>query len=290
MTVFAPTGPVQVTAEVAAVRSAGAYLRLVLSAPDVAPRVRPGHFIAIAVGGPVTSMLLRRSFSVYRADETGRTGAVEVVFAVHGKGTEWMAALQPGDPLDVVGPLGRPFALPRQPVSSVLVGGGYGSAPLFGLADRLRERGCRVHMVLGAATDARLFGVPDAERASDTLAVTTEDGSRGHRGRVSDVLPRIIADTGSDVVYACGPMGMLAAVAQLAEVAGIHSQCAVEESMACGIGVCMTCVLPVIGPDGLTRMVRSCVEGPVFRGEQVRWSDVGSVPSDAVGAPIVGGH
>lgn len=285
------SGPRQVQAEVVTVRRAGVYLRLVLLAPDIAPAVRPGHFVALAVGGPVSSMLLRRSFSVYRADEAGgRGGTVEIIFAVNGKGTEWMAGLRAGDPIDVVGPLGRPFALPREPVSCILVGGGYGSAPLFGLADRLRERGCGVHMILGAATDERLFGLLEAKRASETLEVTTDDGSRGHRGRVSDVLPKMLGDTGSEVVYACGPMGMLAAVAASARDAGVHSQCAVEESMACGIGVCMTCVLPVIGTDGLTRMVRSCVEGPVFRGEQVRWADVGTVPADAVGAPRVGAH
>jgi dihydroorotate dehydrogenase electron transfer subunit len=80
-------------------------------------------------------------------------------------------------------------------------------------------------------------------------------------------------------------MGMLQAVATVAQIYGIPSQCAVEESMACGIGVCMTCVLPVVGDDGVTRMVRSCVEGPVFAGDRVRWNDVGTVPADALGAP-----
>ena len=85
-------------------------------------------------------------------------------------------------------------------------------------------------------------------------------------------------------------MGMLAAVARIASAHGAHSQCAVEETMACGIGVCMTCVLPVVGADGVTRMARSCVDGPVFRGDTVRWADVGTVPADALGAPVVGGH
>jgi dihydroorotate dehydrogenase electron transfer subunit len=85
-------------------------------------------------------------------------------------------------------------------------------------------------------------------------------------------------------------MGMLAAVAEEANRTGARSQCAVEEAMACGIGVCMTCVLPVIGADGVTRMVRSCVDGPVFFGDRVRWSDVGTVPADTWGAPLGGGH
>ena len=84
---------------------------------------------------------------------------------------------------------------------------------------------------------------------------------------------------------------MLAAVSEIAASRGAYSQCAVEESMACGIGVCMSCVLPVMGDDGVTRMVRSCVEGPVFRGERVRWDEIGTIPPDTLGAPSpVGGH
>ena len=120
--------------------------------------------------------------------------------------------------------------------------------------------------------------------------MTTDDGTSGVRGRVTDVLPNIIKQNGSQAVYACGPMPMLHAVAQVAQENGAFSQCAVEESMACGIGVCMTCVLPVVGDDGVTRMVRSCVEGPVFRGDRVRWNDVHTIPSDAFGAPRPGGH
>jgi dihydroorotate dehydrogenase electron transfer subunit len=98
----------------------------------------------------------------------------------------------------------------------------------------------------------------------------------------------LLTDTGAAVVYACGPMGMLRAVSALAAEHGVWSQCAVEESMACGVGVCMTCVLPVRDDDGLVRMVRSCVEGPVFRGDRVLWDAVGTVPAGTVGAPQVG--
>lgn len=280
------SGPVQTDAEVVAVRRAGAYHRLVLLAPTIAGSVRPGHFVALAVGGPVSSMLLRRAFSVHRADERGRSGGtVEVVLAVHGPGTAWLVGRRPGDRVDVIGPLGKPFALPREPVACVLVGGGYGAAPLASLAEGLRARGCAVHTVLGAATADRLFGVLEAKRISDSLEVTTDDGSTGRTGIVSDVLPDVLTRTGSEVVYACGPMGMLAAVARIAASHGAYSQCAVEETMACGIGVCMTCVLPVVGADGRTRMVRSCVDGPVFRGDAVRWADLGTVPPDALGAP-----
>ncbi len=217
-------------------------------------------------------------------------GTVEVVLAVHGAGTAWLAAQHPHTPVDVVGPLGRPFSLPRDSVSATLVGGGYGSAPLFGLADALRGRGCRVDFVLGAASEDRLFGVLDAKRMASTVAVTTDDGSAGLPGRVTDALPGVMSAAHTDVVYACGPMAMLRAVTAVAAELGVVAQCAVEESMACGIGVCMTCVLPVVGDDGRTRMVRSCVDGPVFPGDRIRWDDVGTVPADTVGAPASGGH
>jgi dihydroorotate dehydrogenase electron transfer subunit len=216
-------------------------------------------------------------------------GTVDVVVAAHGPGTTWLARLALHDEVDLVGPLGKPFPLPKEPVPCVLVGGGYGSAPLFWLAEQLAERGCHVEMVLGAASEDRLFGVVEARRAADGLTVTTDDGSAGTRGWVSDVLTQVIRLSQAGVVYGCGPMGMLRSITEVAATEGAVAQVAVEESMACGIGVCMTCVLPVTAADGTTTMVRSCVEGPVFRGSSVRWdafeNGYGRVPSDAVGAP-----
>jgi len=282
--------PVQIRGEVLSLRRAGSYHVLTLTAPGLPELTRPGHFVALSVGGEHTGMMLRRAFSIHRVQSRGvYGGTLDVVFAVHGKGTAWLAERHRHDVIDIVGPLGRPFALPREPVSCVLVAGGYGSAPMFMLADALRERGCRVDVVLGASTEDKLFGVLDAKRMAATLTIATEDGSVGKRGRVTDILPGVMESVDADVIYACGPMGMLAAVAQLAEERGVHSQCAVEEAMACGIGVCMTCVLPVVDERGTTRMVRSCVEGPVFRGDRVRWADVGTIPADCLGAPV-GGH
>ena len=279
--------PVQVRGEVLDIRRAGAYHAMTLVAPGIAENTRPGHFVALSVGGPDTSTLLRRAFSIYRVQERGvYGGTVEIVFSVKGRGTAWLAGLDRHAPVDVVGPLGRPFALPKDPVGCVLVGGGYGSAPLFALGEQLRARGCRVDFVLGAATEDKLFGALEGKRMAQSIAITTEDGSLGDRGRVTDVLPRIIERFGAQVVYACGPMGMLQAVSEVATAHGAHSQTAVEESMACGVGVCMTCVMPVIGDDGVTRMARSCVEGPVFDGERVRWAEVGTVPDDTLGAPV----
>jgi dihydroorotate dehydrogenase electron transfer subunit len=275
----------QIQAEVLSIRKVGAYNAMTVVAPGMAELTKPGHFLAVQVGGPESSMLLRRAFAIYDVKARGvYGGTVEFVFAVHGKGTAWLAGRRPQDKIDVVGPLGKPFRLPAEPVTATLVGGGYGSAPLLPLATALRERGCRVDFVLGAGSVDRLFGQLDAKRIASSIEVTTDDGSMGRRGRVSDVLPQLLDRTGSEVVYACGPMAMLRAVSDLATERGIPCQVAVEESMACGIGVCMTCVLPVVGDDGQTRMVRSCVEGPVFLGDRVRWDDVGTVPVDAVGA------
>jgi dihydroorotate dehydrogenase electron transfer subunit len=120
--------------------------------------------------------------------------------------------------------------------------------------------------------------------------VTTDDGSAGLPGWVTDVLPATIARIGARAIYACGPMGMLHAVGDVARLHGVPAQVAVEEAMACGIGVCMTCVLPVRGADGRSRFVRSCVEGPVFAADRIRWADVGRLPEDLVGADAMKGH
>ncbi len=278
------SGPQQVRGTVLTVRKVDAYHAITIVAPAVAARFKPGQFVAIAVGGPDTSMLLRRAFSIHDV-RPDHGGTVEFVFAVSGRGTRWLAERRPRDVLDLTGPLGRPFPVPRDPVSCLLVGGGYGSAPLFALAGRLKERRCSVDFLLGAASGDRVFGALTARRTGRTATITTVDGSLGVRGVVTDMLGQVIHEARTDVIYACGPMGMLRQVTALARRYDIPVQVAVEESMACGIGVCMTCVLPVVGGDGITRMVRSCVDGPVFRGEQVRWDDVGTIPFDAFGAP-----
>ena len=289
------SGVVQVAGELIATRRAGAYHHLTIVSPGVAELARPGQFVALAVGGATSANLLRRCFSIHRAKPSGTYGGtVDVVVAAHGAGTTWLTGLRPHDPVDVVGPLGRPFPLPADAVPCVLVGGGYGSAPLFWLAEALQARGCQVEMVLGAASDDRLFGVVEARRTADGVVVTTDDGSAGRRGWVSDVLGDVLDRTAAGVVYGCGPMAMLRSVTEIADAHGAVAQVAVEESMACGVGVCMTCVLPVTGNDGVTRMVRSCVEGPVFRGDRVRWDafadGVCRVPADTLGAPSAGGH
>jgi NAD(P)H-flavin reductase len=274
--------PVQRVVAVRGRRSVNAYVELSLAAPEIAERAQPGQFVAFAVGGTLSAALLRRSIAIAGAGD----GVVTVVVAPHGPGSTWLAGLREGDTVDVVGPLGRPFPLPEPGTPALLVGGGYGAAALVGLAERLRASGSAVTAIAGAASADRLCSVEELRAVADDVVVTTDDGSVGRRGWVSEPAAERIGAAG--VVYACGPMGMLRAVGELATAAGVPSYVAVEESMACGIGVCMTCVLPVIGEDGRTRFSRSCVEGPVFGGDRVRFADVGTLPWDVVGADAMG--
>lgn len=281
----AARGPVQAQGEVLTNKRVGAYQHLTLVAPGVAERFRPGTLVAVAVGGTLSDRLLRRAFPIYRARATGTyKSTVEMVFPVGEPGEAWLGGLAAGAAVDVVGPLGRPYALPKEPVSCVLAGHAHAAAPLFGLAERLRERGCVVHMVLGAAGEKELFGALDAKRSARTVVVCTEDGSVGVRGAVPVVLPEVLGRTGSDVVYAAGPAPLLHAVAGVAEEHGAWSQTAMGTGHVCATGACHTCVVPVVGEDGVSRMVRACTEGPVFRGDRVRWSDLGTVPVDTWGA------
>lgn len=271
----ATRGPIQVTGEVFSVKRVGAYFHLTLVADGFAERVRPGNFVALTVGGETSGLILRRAFFVYRTRVAGiYGGTVEIVVAVRGGGTKWLVTRPQHTPIDVIGPLGHPFGLPTEPVGCALVGDGYGSAPLFALADRLRERGCGVHMVLGAATEAQLLGALEARRAARSVTVTTVDGSVGIRGSVTDPLPQLIARNHIEVVYAAGPTRMLESVAGISRAAGVWSQTALEQPMACGIGACLACVVPVTGESDVVKLSRACVEGPVFAGDKVRWPEL----------------
>jgi dihydroorotate dehydrogenase electron transfer subunit len=262
-------GPVRATCEVLASRPIGRYRQLTLVAPAIAAQTRPGQFVSIGVGAP--EAVLRRPFSVAGVSQHGPwAGTVDIIFSVVGAGTEWLAGRSKHDPVDVVGPLGRSFPLPKQPVACLLVGGGYGAAPLLYLAKALQRQGMRVDLAFGAATQDRHFNVIEGKRLASSATFTTEDGSFGVQGRVTDVLADVIATAGTGVIYACGPMGMLAGVTEVARAHDLPCQVAVEESMACGVGVCMTCVVPYERRGELVN-VRACVEGPVLDGKRVAW-------------------
>jgi dihydroorotate dehydrogenase electron transfer subunit len=274
--------PVQCTAEVVGRRKIDAYVELTLAAPEIAARAEPGQFVAFAIGGETSALLLRRSIALSTAED----GVVTVVVSAAGPGSTWLTERRAGDVVDVVGPLGRPFPAAPPGARALLVGGGYGAAALVGLAAQLRERGHEVDVVAGAAGADRLCSVRELTAIASRMEITTDDGSSGRRGLVTLAVEELLPDAG--VVYACGPMRMLQAVADAATARGIPSYVAVEESMACGIGVCMTCVLPIVGEDGRTRFSRSCTDGPVFGGDRVRFDDVGTLPWDVVGAEAMG--
>ncbi|MBA2529227.1 MAG: dihydroorotate dehydrogenase electron transfer subunit [Euzebyales bacterium] len=270
-------GPLRALCEVLSSRRVGAYHSVTVVAPAMAERARPGQFVSVGVSGEGT--LLRRPFSIYSVSRHGPwAGTIEIAFDVVGPGTAYLAHLVKHDVVDVVGPLGRAFPVPQQQVGCLLVGGGYGAAPLLYLSHTLRRAGLRVDVVMGAATQERLFNAIEAKRVSTRAAFTTEDGSFGTRGRVTDVLDHFLEGGGVGVVYACGPMPMLAAVSQAARRHKVAVQVAVEEAMACGVGVCMTCVLPYHRDGGVVNL-RACVEGPVFNGKRVQWDRIGRQPA-----------
>jgi len=257
----------------------GAYHQILLNVGDIVKNCRPGNFVAISVGGDTSKMILRRAFAISRVSESSQYGGtMELIVAPHGSGSKWLCSQLEGTEIDIVAPLGTAFGIPTEPISALLIGGGYGSAPLFGLADVLKSRGCKVDMLLGASVGSKIYAPMEGKRSVNSLKIYTEDGSMGETGRVTENLLDIVRDRNIDVIYSCGPMAMLSAITALVADLEVIHQCAVEESMACGIGICMTCVLPVRIDNGTTSMLRSCIDGPVMDGSTVRWDLVGKVP------------
>ena len=258
-------------------KKVGQYHQIIVNVGDLASTCKPGNFVAINVGGDTSSMILRRAFAISRVSSNATFGGtMELIVAPHGQGSKWLCAQGEGAVLDIVAPLGTAFGIPTEAVSVLLVGGGYGSAPLFGLAEVLNARGCRVDMLLGASTASKIYAPMEGKRAVNSMRIYTEDGSMGQVGRVTDPIPEIVKDLDIAVVYSCGPMAMLSAVTKITDALSVVHQCAVEEAMACGIGVCMTCVLPVNNNDGSVSMLRSCIDGPVMDGSKVLWDQVGT--------------
>lgn len=261
-------GPVHVDGEVVATKRIGAYRHLTLTAPGVPERFRAGNFVAVSVEGHVA----RRPLWVHRVRASSAFGpTLDVVVDPRGSGTAWLAAQPVGAKVPITGPLGRPFALPKEAVSCLLVGEGYAAAPMFPLAERLRERGCAVSLVVSAQAESRLLSALEARRTARSVTVLTADGSVGQRGTVADHVDDLVRRSDADVVYAAGPADVLRAAAGAAERAGAWSQVAVETPTPCGTGLCHGCPLPVVGEDGVDRVVRACTEGPVVRGDRVRW-------------------
>ena len=279
----------RVRAEILNSRKFGAFQSITLVAPEIADRARPGQFVSVAMPQD-GRLILRRHFSIHQASRRGGwAGTLEFVFDPQGPGGEWLAEAKAHQFLDVIGPLGRAFAYPRAPINCLLVSEGSGASSIFFLAQELRARGKRVDMVLGASGESHLFKPIEAKRLSQTIVIVTGDGSLGERGSVMDVIPRAAQSAGTEVIYAAGPRSMLRTVAEFCIERRIPAQVAVEEEMACGTGLCFTCVVPVIRKDGSGYdNLRACTEGPVFNPARVFWERWTSEETRAAPTPPQG--
>lgn len=247
---------------------AGDYRLLVLRAPGIAPAVRPGQFVHVRLPRPADA-ILRRPFSVFRTGD----GTLSLLYKAVGRGTAEMRTLQPGEELDLVGPLGNGFPADPEGRYPVLVAGGYGMAALYLLARALRRT--PGHAFVGGKSAEDILCVHDFEALGWTVETATEDGSLGTRGLVTSALQPFLEDArGKPLVFhACGPNAMLRAVGELAARRGDPAWLSIDRHMGCGVGACLTCVQRIRGPDGRETWLRVCREGPVFEARSVVWDD-----------------
>ncbi|MCL2789519.1 MAG: dihydroorotate dehydrogenase electron transfer subunit [Desulfobulbus sp.] len=238
------------------------FHRLTLHAPRIALAARPGQFV-MASCSPLSDPLLRRPFSIHRC-----IGAdvLQLLIRVVGRGTELLAQCQPGQRLSLIGPLGQGFHPPASEASICLVGGGIGIAPLFFWAERLAANQ-RCTALLGSRTGMELSQLAaEFTQLGCRVETATDDGTLGHHGLVTDVLAAHLSAT--DRVYACGPMPMMASVAEMCRAVRIPCEVSLEAHMACGLGACLGCT--VHGANG--RYLHVCKDGPVMAAEEVAWN------------------
>jgi len=250
------------------------YNVLCLEAPDIAAATQPGQFVMVKPDLGIDP-LLRRPFSVFEILRDGaRPVGVSILSKRVGVTTAQIFQAQAGQRVQCLGPLGRAFTLPDPTTEVWMVAGGVGLAPFWTVADALAGRGVTLRLFYGGRRDADLFYLDYFERLGVTLTLSTEDGSRGERGRVTIPLERALAarPAGADVLlHACGPEPMLAAVARLAARYGCRCEVSVERVMGCGLGGCYSCVVAVKAAIGGFHHVRSCIGGPIFDAATLVW-------------------
>lgn len=250
----------------------GRFWQLTLSAPRIAGQTQPGQFVHVALEGPeerTPRFSLRRPFSVFQADGPN----VVLLYKVVGEGTRAMTRWAPGDEVSLLGPLGRPFPPVPPETQPVLVAGGYGVAALYLLAARAARRGIAF---LGAQTAAELVGAEALKALGWEVCVTTEDGSRGLRGRVTEALDAWLSRREAapePAFYACGPASMLRAVGERAQRGGWRAWVSLDRHLGCGVGACLACVQKVRAPNGGWTWARVCRDGPVFECRELIWED-----------------
>lgn len=235
---------------------------------EIAQHARPGQFIHVMISQD-TGMLLRRPFTIY----TIEGHEITMLYQIIGEGTKRLSQMSKGAQLQVLGPLGNTFDLTPKPEPAILVGGGAGIASLMLLAVALRHNGIQTLGLVGAQHRARLLSVSDLESIGIAVHIATDDGSIGHHGYITDVLTGLLSETDwhRPTIFACGPHGMLSAVAKIAHGFEVPTQVAMENRMGCAMGVCLGCVCPVIIDTNRVEYQRVCTEGPVFNATDIAW-------------------
>ncbi len=240
---------------------ASGVFRLVVKAAAISERCVPGQFVMVRMPW-WTDPFLRRPLSIAGAD--AEQGTLTLIYRVVGHGTELLEAARVGECLDVLGPLGRGFDLSVERL--LFVGGGMGLAPLLFAAGRCCPK--PVEVLAGGRTGDELFWAKLFQELCDKVHLTTDDGSLGICGTCVDALPELLQTGAYDGVLTCGPRPMMKRVAEVASAAGVRTQVSLEEHMACGLGVCLSCTCGA--SDGGTRQI--CKDGPVFWSEEVDWT------------------
>jgi dihydroorotate dehydrogenase electron transfer subunit len=247
-------------------RDTDLYFRLVVRAPRIASLVQPGQFAHVRIL-PLKHALLRRPFSIFQAS----ADILSILYKAVGQGTELLSRMQPGEELGMIGPLGHGFTVPQPGGETpLLVAGGYGMAALYLLAQRSPQKGI---VFVGGRRRVDILCEEEFKALGWEVRVTTEDGSHGEKGLVTHALQ---AELGRRApgrkLFACGPTPMLKAVGQLAAEFNLPAELSLDEHMCCGVGVCLTCVIPV-KTGGSWEYQRTCTEGPVFDAKQVAWEE-----------------
>jgi dihydroorotate dehydrogenase electron transfer subunit len=245
-------------------RDTDLYFRLIVQAPGIAPLVQPGQFAHVRIL-PLKEALLRRPFSIFQV--SGDT--LSILYKTIGRGTEVLSRMGPGEALSMIGPLGHGFTVPQRGGEiPLLVAGGYGMAALYLLAQRSPQRGIAF---VGGRRRVDILCEEEFRALGWEVRVTTEDGSHGEKGLVTQaLLTELKRGTPGRKLFACGPTPMLKAVGRLAEEFSLPAELSLDEHMGCGIGVCLTCVVPIKSGDGWEYQ-RTCTEGPVFDSREVAW-------------------
>jgi dihydroorotate dehydrogenase electron transfer subunit len=235
--------------------------QLRLACPEIVSGARPGQYVMLKCG---EELLLRRPISI--SDANAPSGQIGLLIASIGKGTEWMSHRQPGEELDILGPLGNGFTIDEEAENILLIGGGMGIAPLNFLARHASALGKKVTLVLGARTGELLC--PSSHRPDvDACVICTEDASVGIKGRVTDCPDVHIAE--AQQVFACGPLPMYRALVKDPRFAGKSMQVSLEVRMACGIGLCYGCTVKT--RHGQKQV---CQDGPVFQLGDILWNEL----------------